>query len=198
MFKDKYGKVLTSDEVGQKIVNRMRAIAEEFALYLFMLVGHIPSHFFRSGIYEIAGVKLGKGSVIHMFATWYALGNLTVGRDTLIGERAVLDTRGSIRIGNHTDIASEVMIYTSQHDINSPDFAPVSEPVVIGDYVFIGPRSIILPGVTIGDGAVIGAGAVVTKDVPEYTIVGGVPAKEIGKRALKDPSYILGRPRLFR
>ena len=51
--------------------------------------------------------------------------------------------------------------------------------VTIGDDVWIGTRAIILPGVTIGNGVIIGAGAVVTKDVPDYAIVGGVPARVI-------------------
>lgn len=55
-------------------------------------------------------------------------------------------------------------------------------PVTIGNDVWIGMRSIIMPGVNIGDGSVIGAGAVVTKDVPAYAIVGGVPAKVIKYR----------------
>ncbi|MNP73102.1 Maltose O-acetyltransferase [compost metagenome] len=60
----------------------------------------------------------------------------------------------------------------------------IKKKVVINDGVFIGVGAIILPGVTIGKGALIGAGAVVTKDVPEYTIVGGNPAKVIKKFTL--------------
>ena len=52
----------------------------------------------------------------------------------------------------------------------------------IGDRAWIGPRVIILPGCTVGEGAVVAGGAVVTRDVPPYTVVGGVPAKEMGKR----------------
>jgi len=63
--------------------------------------------------------------------------------------------------------------------------------------VFIGPRAIIMPGVKIGRGAVVAGGAVVTKDVPDFAIVGGVPAKVIGERKNKDPHYNLGRARLF-
>ena len=55
-------------------------------------------------------------------------------------------------------------------------------PVVIGDDVWIGRRVIILPGVTVGGGSIIAAGAVVSKDVKPYSIVGGVPAKQIGNR----------------
>jgi len=69
--------------------------------------------------------------------------------------------------------------------------------VIIGDYVFIGPRAVIMPGVHIGKGAVVGAGAVVTKDVPEMTVVAGIPAKEIRKRNLTELKYKIGRARWF-
>jgi maltose O-acetyltransferase len=94
------------------------------------------------------------------------------------------------------------MIYNAEHNISEEDFADVEksvkEPVVIEDYVFIGPRAIILPGVTLKKGAVVGAGAVVTKDVEEFKIVGGVPAREIGERQNKNPNYKLGRAAWFR
>lgn len=82
----------------------------------------------------------------------------------------------------------DVMIFHGDHEMSRRDIPmrlqgdSVSKPVVIGDDVWIGARSIILKGVHIGKGAVIAAGAVVTKDVPEYAIVGGVPAKVIKYR----------------
>lgn len=74
------------------------------------------------------------------------------------------------------------MIYTLQHDVNSPTFSVEGGPVVIDDYVYIGPRAIILPNVHIGIGAVVAAGAVVTHDVAPYAIVGGVPARFLHER----------------
>ena len=74
---------------------------------------------------------------------------------------------------------------TSSHNVEST-FLPMNQQgslpkqkVIIGDDVWIGTRVIILPGVRVGTGSIIGAGAVVTKDVPDYAIVGGVPAKII-------------------
>jgi maltose O-acetyltransferase len=132
-----------------------------------------------------------------MGANFFQPGNITIGQDTIIGDHCFLDGRGKLTIGNHVDIASQVLIYNSEHDVHSPDFRATEEPVIIEDYVFIGARAIILPGVTIGRGAVVGAGAVVTKDVPAMIIVGGVPAKEIGQRQLSHLNYRLGRARLF-
>ena len=100
-------------------------------------------------------------------------------------------------IGDHVDLAADVLILNSEHDLDSPEFKAICAPVTIGDYCFIGPRVIILPGVDIGSGAVVAAGAVVTKNVDMFSIVGGVPASVIGERKNKSPKYVLGRARLF-
>lgn len=195
---DKHGRALSTGEVAKKAGVRVYSILTELNVYILSLAGHIPSHLIRRMVYSASGVAMGKGSTIHMGAVFYDPTNIRIGDDTLVGERAVLDGRDKLVIGNHVDIASEVMIYNSQHDIHDPLFGPISGPVVIEDYAFIGPRAIILPGVTIGKGAVVGAGAVVTKDVAPGTVVGGVPAKSIGERKLKDFRYVLGRARWFR
>lgn len=182
----------------QRIKRRASAILLETDNMILKYAGYVPSHHFRRFCYRISGMKIGKGSTIHMGAVFYKINNISLGRDTIIGENAVLDGRAKLEIGDHVDIASEVMIYNAQHDTNDPDFKAIEEPVKIDDYVFIGPRAIVLPGVTINKGAVIAAGAVITKDVEAFKVVGGVPAKEIGDRDLKDPNYKLGRAAWFR
>ncbi len=196
-IKDKTGRKLTSSEILRKIVIRFYNYWLDFELMLLRWAGLIPLHWVRKLIYKLSGIKIGRGSVIHMWAKFFKPGNISVGEDSIIGDHVFLDGRARLSIGNHVDIASEVMIYNSEHKVNSIDFEATDEPVVIGDYVFIGPRVIILPGVTIGKGAVVAAGAVVTKSVPSFAIVGGVPAKVIGKRKNKNPKYRLGRARLF-
>jgi maltose O-acetyltransferase len=164
---------------------------------LLRWVGNIPLHGVRKFIFRLSGIKIGSGSTIHMWANFFQPSNISIGSDTIVGDHVFLDGRAPITIGNHVDIASSVLIYNSEHDINKDDFSAREEPVEIGDYVFIGPRAIILPGVKIGKGAIVGAGAVVTKDIPDFAIAGGVPAKIIGERKNKNPSYRLGRARLF-
>ncbi|MGO4784646.1 acyltransferase [Cryobacterium sp. W22_MBD10_FK3] len=95
-----------------------------------------------------------------------------------------------IAIGNNVNIGGYVQIFTLEHDPQAEDFGVQGGPVSIGDMAYIATRAIILPGVTIGEGAVVAAGAVVTKDVPPYTIVGGVPARFIGDRT-KKLEYVL-------
>ena len=197
MIRNKMGKTLTRAEIMSKGVNRIINILLDFELFILYLAGLVLSHWFRLEVYRLAGLKIGRGSTIHMWARFYQPKGIAVGSDSIIGDHVFLDGRDSLKIGNHVDIASEVMIYNSEHDINSEDFHASNSPVEIGDYVFIGPRVIIMPGVKIGTGAVVAGGAVVTADIPEFAIVGGVPAKVIGERRNKKPNYKLGRARMF-
>lgn len=181
-----------------RIIRRIKTVILEFLIMKLHAVGHVPSHHFRRFFYRLFGMRIGSGSTLHMHARFYNTFNIKVGEDSIIGEDVVLDGRDKLTIGNHVDIATDVMIYNAQHDVRDPSFRAVFAPVVIEDYVFIGPRAIILPGVTVKKGAVVGAGAVVTKDVEEGSIVGGVPAVKIGERGVKDLNYRLGRAAWFR
>lgn len=181
----------------------------DFWVFLCTLTGYIPSHIVRLLLYRtLFGVRIGKDSSIHWRAEFNQPAGVAIGHNTIIGNDAFLDGRMKhflayrkehgrpLTIGNNVSIAGEVRIYTMEHDINSPDFAEKGAPVVIDDYVVIGSRVTILPGVHIGRGAVVASGAVVTKDVGEYEVVGGVPAKHINDRS-RDLHYTLKFARLF-
>jgi acetyltransferase-like isoleucine patch superfamily enzyme len=197
-FFDKQGNRLSLEEALEKVKNRIFNWITDFELFLTHLVSfHVPFHCVRLLVFRIMGAKIGKGSTIHMGCKFFNPKGVKIGKDSIIGDRAFLDGRAPLIIGNHVDVASEVMIYNSEHDINDKYFSAKEERVEIGDYVFIGPRVIVLPGVKIGKGVVIGAGAVVTKNIPDYSIAAGVPAKVIGARKEKNLCYFLGRARLF-
>lgn len=194
---DKNGRELSLGQALSKTVVRIGNWLTDFELFIVDLAGICPFWFIRKTIYLLAGIKLEKGAKIHIGCRFFDPKRISLGRDTLVGEFAFLDGRAPLRIGNHVDIASQVLIYNSEHDLESEDFHPRVAPVEIDDYVFVGPRAIILPGVKIGKGAVVAAGAVVTKEVAPFKIVAGIPAKEIGERKNKNLQYHLGRSRLF-
>ena len=95
---------------------------------------------------------------------------------------------GPVSIGENVMMGPEVIIYTSGHRHDRTDIPMMQQgnsetlPVVIGNDVWIGRRAMIMPGVKIGNGCIIGAGAVVTKDIPDYSIAAGVPAKVVKNR----------------
>lgn len=196
-FTDKHGNLLSAREAFRRSFVRYYNWWQDFKLFLMNCVGNCPFWFWRKFIYEAGGLKIGNKSKIHIGARFFEPSGIKIGEDSLVGEFSFLDGRAILKIGNHVDIASGVMIYNSEHDVEDEKFSATISEVEIGDYVFIGPRAIILPGVSIGRGAVVAAGAVVTSDVAPFKIVGGIPAKEIGERKNKDLHYRLGRSRLF-
>lgn len=150
---------------------------------MFFLVGRVPMHRFRLGAYRtLFGMAIGAGSSVHWRLVAFCPEGVRIGSHSIIGNDAFLDGREGIIIGHNVNIAAHVHVYTLEHDPQDPDFGVKGGPVEVGDRVFIGSRATILPNIRVANGAVVAAGAVVTRDVAENTIVGGVPAKEIGTR----------------
>lgn len=114
---------------------------------------------------------------------------LTIKDGVSIGPGVLLDARQGLTIEENAVIAYQAIIWSHNHDYNDIHFCGKGAPVNIGRYCWICSRSIILPGVNIGEGAVVASGAIVTKNVPPYAIVGGIPAKIIGKREEKEYDY---------
>jgi maltose O-acetyltransferase len=107
---------------------------------------------------------------------------LRVGDHTFFNEEAYVDAHGPVTIGKNVSFGPQVMILTTTHEhgpATSRAGQTVTQPVTIGDGVWVGARVTILPGATIGSGAVIAAGAVVNGDLPANGMYGGVPAKLI-------------------
>lgn len=111
---------------------------------------------------------------------------LEIGDNSGIGINC--EVYGPVKIGDNVMMGPEVVIYTRNHKIEQTDIPIQAQgytedaPVIIGNDVWIGRRVIILPGTRIGNGCVIGAGAVVTRDLPSFSVSGGVPARVIKMR----------------
>lgn len=108
--------------------------------------------------------------------------NIHVGEDFLSNYNLTILDIAPVTIGDHVMIGPNVDIYTVNHPLivsGRCDYEAQASPVTIGNDVWIGGKVAIMPGVTIGNNVVIAAGAVVTKDIPDNTLVGGIPAKKI-------------------
>jgi len=176
-----------------KAVKSSSWLARQGALLQLMFwVGRMPCRRLRHAVYRRMGMRIASGAVIHRGLEVRVAWKIEIGEDSVIGFDAILDGRRGISIGRHVNVSSQVAIYTLQHDHRDPAFGDVGELVIVGERAWLSMRSTVLPGVRIGEGAVIAAGAVVTRDVPPYAIVGGVPARVIGKRTPRELSYRLG------
>ncbi|MGY5354885.1 acyltransferase [Wenyingzhuangia sp. IMCC45467] len=117
--------------------------------------------------------------------------NISIGEKTVINRNSHINPgNAKVIIGKYCHIGMRLSIYAFNHRYENATKIPYDNviegvDVIISDFVWIGANVTILPGVTIGRGVVVGAGAVVTKDIPDYAIVGGNPAKVIKYRDIE-------------
>ncbi|MDQ1284076.1 MAG: hypothetical protein QG620_424 [Patescibacteria group bacterium] len=141
-----------------------------------------------------SGIEIGENSVImhnsviHVF-NFVGLphASIKIGRGVFIGENSVIRGQGGVTIGNDCLISPKVSILAVNHSFASADLLIKDQPldakgIIIGDDVWVGGGATILDGVKIGRGSVIGAGSVVTKDIPEFSVAVGNPAKVVKSR----------------
>lgn len=114
---------------------------------------------------------------------------VTFGDDVFVGRGVEIwahSAEAGVSVGSHVMIAPGVMLTVLGHDPTTLAMVTLAAPIVVGDHAWLGARAVILGGVTVGEGAVVAAGAVVTRDVPPWTVVSGVPARVMGPRTLAD------------
>lgn len=113
---------------------------------------------------------------------------LSVESDTFVG-RVEIAVHARVQIGSRVCINDGARLLSATHDTSDPAWGTKASPIVIGDYAWVCTGAIILPGVTIGRGAVIGAGAVITRDIPDYKIAVGNPARILEKERVQSLTY---------
>lgn len=167
---------------------------------IYDLVTKMHNAIYRVLMYPIIRMSLGKcGKNVHFSKGHISgIGNIEIGNNVSLGEGfTLLASRAKIIIGDDVMFAPGVSIVSGDHRTDILDCPMITirndnklpendQDVILEGDNWIGTKAIILKGVTIGRGAVVAAGCVVTRDVPPYTIVGGVPARVIRRRDEKN------------
>ena len=151
-------------------------------IFAYWIINHVQ---------PLKQAKIGKNVSIHPTAIFRQGSNIEIGSHCLINHNCTFQAgkdSAKIRLGNYVHLGPNVSVIAFNHGFDRIDIPTKLQDyyeadVIIEDDVWIGAGSIILPGVTIGKGCVIAAGAVVNKNVAEFSIVAGVPARLIKKRS---------------
>ena len=173
-------RVLTTLLVGSRMYVWMATFFMDYVVNYIM--PFIPFWGLRKCYFRFVRTRIGAHSVICRRNFFICPNRLKIGQYCQISRGCLVDARGMIKIGDNVSVSYNVSIMTGSHDPNTPTFRATFLPIEICDYAWLGVGCTILNGVRIGKGAVVCAGAVVTKDVEDYAIVGGVPAKKISSR----------------
>ena len=158
----------------------------EFIWSVFLRWTPKKLNFVRILALRLFGAKICGHVFVFPSARIYAPFNFEMHAGSCIGPMTNIYNLGKFTLGERAVISQEAMICGGTHDLSSPRMPLMIGDIDIGADVFVGARALILPGIRVAEGGVVGAGAVVTKDVAAWTVVGGNPAKEIGRRALKE------------
>jgi acetyltransferase-like isoleucine patch superfamily enzyme len=136
---------------------------------------------------------MGFGEGVSIYDSSQVIGNVTVGADTWIGPFTIIDGSGGLTIGRNCALSAGVHIYTHDtvfRNLSDGKMPVVRKPVSIGDCTYIGPHAVITKGVTIGKHCLIGAHSMVNRDLPDYTIAVGAPARPKGKVLIDDEGMV--------
>lgn len=132
------------------------------------------------------GGQISESAIVYSSAKIFAPWNLVMHAHSCIGPDTDIYNAAMVILKDSAIVSQYSYLCTATHDIRSKDFNLYSLPITLEKLSWVSSKCFIGPGVTIGEGAVVGASASVYKDVPEWTVVGGNPAKEINKRVIRN------------
>ncbi len=166
----------------QGMRNKVRRALFHFCWALLCRPTPNPMHRWRCFILRRFGARLGKNNFIYPTAKIWAPWLLETGDVATIASNVNLYNVGGVFIGHHAIISEEAFLCGATHDFQDPEFPLVSKRIEIGPYAWICSRAVMLPGVRAGEGAVLGAASVATRDLQDWTVYAGNPARAIKPR----------------
>lgn len=139
---------------------------------------------FKAVVLRVFGARVGRGLYLRPGVNIHFPWRLSVGDNVWIGDRCTILNLEPVVLADNVALAHEVYLAAAGHDVSSPTFAYANRPITVRSGAWIATRAYVGPGVTIGEHAVVAAAAAVVKDVDDWSIVAGVPARVIGRRRL--------------
>jgi putative colanic acid biosynthesis acetyltransferase WcaF len=165
----------------------------ELVLRVAWAVGHYffrfsprPLYGWRRMLLRLFGAEVGANVNIHNSATIYFPWKLSIGDWSAIGENAMIYNLGPITIGEQVTISQNAHLCAGTHDHTDPAMPLEKPPIIVRDQAWVCADAFVGPGVTIGEGAVVAARTVAVKDVDDWMIVAGNPARPVKRRELHD------------
>lgn len=152
------------------------------------LFRYSPRNFFgwRRVLLRLFGASIAADVHIYPSARIYLPWNLTIGKESSLGEWTLVYNLGHVKIGDKATISHRAHLCAGTHDYRSPTLPLLRVPIEVGSQAWICADAFVGPGVKIGSGAIVGAGSVVMTDIKAWEIVAGNPAKPIKKRVIMD------------
>lgn len=147
----------------------------------------VPLHAWRRGLLRGFGARIGRDVAVYPSVEIVQPWCLEIGDESAVGPGAVLYALGPIRLGARVTVSQRAHLCAATRDHRRPDFPLVRRPIRVEDDAWIATEAFVGPGVRIGRGAVVGARAVAVRDVDDWAVVAGNPARTVSRRALTDP-----------
>lgn len=155
-----------------------------FAHALFIKSSLIPVMGFKKFLLQWFGAKIGEGLVIkpsvHIKFPW----KLELGDNVWLGEHVWIDNLDKVKIGNNVCLSQGALLLTGNHDYTLSSFDFKNAPIFLEDGVWIGAKAVVCPGVTCRSHSILSVGSIATKNLDEYTIYQGCPARAVRKRVI--------------
>jgi putative colanic acid biosynthesis acetyltransferase WcaF len=169
------------------LANRMFRLLWGIAYLFLYRPSPRPLHGWRCWLLRLFGAKIGQHVHPYPSARIWAPWNLICEEAAAIGDDAIIYNPKTLHIGSHAIVSQYAFICGATHDYEDPAFPTLSYAMSLGAYSWICARACVQPGVNVGEGAVLALASVATRNLEPWTVYGGIPAKPVKRRILRQP-----------
>jgi putative colanic acid biosynthesis acetyltransferase WcaF len=170
--------------------NRLLRLGWEIVRVCLFQPSPRPFHAWRRLLLRSFGAKLGPHTHIYPTARVWAPWNLTCEEAATIGDGAIIYNPKELHMGSHAIVSQQAYVCGATHDYEDPAFPLIASSIDLGAYSWVCARATVQPGVNLGEGAILALGSVATRNLEPWTVYGGVPARKIKTRVMREQSKL--------